>query len=106
MHQHTCAMSNMPEHNRDCTPVCVELPLFRQHAAHAGKSIVTEDTQVCCTKDYAAKEQENGLTMDLTRLKDSAACVINTLLSWSNILEITCSLLSGFLSANFVVMRG
>ena len=32
MHQQTCSMSHMPEHNRDCTPLCVELPLLRPHA--------------------------------------------------------------------------
>ena len=36
--QQTCSKSNMPEHNRDCTPLCVELPLLRPHAVYSPRS--------------------------------------------------------------------
>ena len=98
MHQQTCSMSNMHEHSRDCTPLCVELPLLRPHGVGAPRSKIDRGggCKVCHPQRgvpsstgqrvYAAKEQEKRLKIDLNRLKDDAASVTNPSLFWSRVL--------------------
>ena len=104
MHQQTCSMSNMPEHSRDCTPLFVELPLPRPHAFSAPRSNIDRGggCKVChpqrgvprrLGKEYAAKEQEKRLKIDLARLKDAAASVDNPSLFWSRVLGRLCLML-------------
>ena len=50
-------------------------------------------------KEYA-KDQQRGLTMDLTKLKNDAASVTNPPLVWSKVVERIRYSLKWFLSAN------
>ena len=93
-------MSNMPEHSRDCTPLCVELPAYHyldhMHSVHPGQTLTVEEVATYAIhkeeylgvlgKEYAAKEQEKRLKIDLARLKDDAASVDNPSLFWSRVL--------------------
>ena len=103
------------EHNRDCTPLCVEVPLFRPHAVYSPRSKIDREEVAKCAihkeeyvgvlgKEYTAKEQEKRLKIGLTRLIDDAAYVTNprSLLEQSSC-RLMCDnalYIHGFFSAN------
>ena len=71
MHQQTCAMSNMPEHNRDCTPSCVEYHyLDHMQSIHPGQKLTEEEVAKYAIhkeeylgvlgKEYTARSRRRG----------------------------------------------
>ena len=73
------------------------------HSVHPGQTLTEEEVAKYAIhkeeylgvlgKEYAAKEQEKRLKIDLARLKDAAASVDNPSLFWSRVLGRLCLML-------------